>query len=118
MVLKKKVVEVVADAAGKLAESASEIVADTSKQKNATNRHVTDMQADNKLSKLIRPLVTIWAIVAFTAIAVLGYFGYVADPEIKSTLNLVLGLSVGFYFPGRTLEKWIRGNTTSIKQRG
>lgn len=116
MGLKSGIIKALGGAAKAGAEAGADIVGSTSKQKNTTQRHLQDMQADNKLSKLIRPLVTLWAIAFFTAIAVMGYFGLQTDPEIKSGINLVLGLAVGFYFPGRTLEKWIRKNTTSLKK--
>lgn len=109
----KTTIKTIAETLGITSEAAKVIVEQTSRRGNSTERHKTDMGADNKLSKLIRPLVTIWGIVVFTIVAVMDYLGHPVDPEIISTIHLVLGLSVGFYFPGRTLEKWIKRKSAS-----
>ena len=105
---KSNPVTAVADATGKVAEAAEGIVAAGSRQEQGTRRHSTDMLSDNKLSKSIRPVVLIWAMILFTGMAVMNYFGKSVDSSFQSTINLILGLAVGFYFPGRTLEKFLK----------
>jgi len=108
MTLFGKSTEAVANAAGKIAGSASDIVEAGSRQGNATKRHSADMLSDNQLSKSIRPIVLIWAMVMFTVMVVLNYCGKVVATELQTTITMVLGLGVAFYFPGRTLEKYIK----------
>ena len=105
---KNNPITAIADATGKVATAAEGIVASGSRQEQTTKRHSTDMLSDSRLSKSIRPMVLIWAMAFFTVTAALAYFGKSIGAEFQSTINLILGLAVGFYFPGRTLEKFMR----------
>ena len=109
-------VEAVADAAGQIAESAAEIVDSTSVKGNATQRQQNDMLSDNRLSKSIRPVIMIWAMLLFTGMVLLDVMGHPVSGEYKSAINLIMGLAVGFYFPGRTIEKWIRNSSKPSKE--
>ena len=109
-------VEAVADAAGQIAESAADIVDSTSVKGNATQRQQNDMLSDNRLSKSIRPVIMIWAMLLFTAMVLLDLWGHPVAGEYKSAINLIMGLAVGFYFPGRTIEKWIRNSSKPSKE--
>ena len=104
----KTTVIAVADATGKVADAAEGIVAISSRKEQATKRHAADMGSDSRLSKAIRPIVLIWAMLFFTVTAILSVYGHKIDPSFQSTINLILGLAVGFYFPGRTLEKLLK----------
>lgn len=112
MGLFKKSTQAVAEAVGKVAESAEGALESTleasSRQANATKRQSIDMLSDNKLSKSIRPIILIWAMLLFSSMTVLDYCGIKVDDAFKTTITMVLGLGVTFYFPGRTLEKYLK----------
>ncbi len=95
-------VEAVANAVGKVADTAQNFNSDT----HTTSRHEQDMCSDNKLSKNIRPLLMIWAMVLFTAMIVLACFGIELPTEYRETMFWVMTVAVGFYFGGRSFEKW------------
>jgi len=107
----KIVADTIAKVAGELADSAADIAKTASKPEHATARHSSDMLSDNRLSKVVRPMIVIWCIAIFTAMLILNILGISIDTEFKSTVNLVMGLSVGFYFPARTVEKWLKKNS-------
>ena len=109
-------ISAVADAAGQIAESAADIIDTTSIKGNATQRQENDMLSDNKLSKSIRPVIMIWAMLLFTGMVLLDVMGHPVSGEYKSAINLIMGLAVGFYFPGRTIEKWIRNSSKPSKE--
>ena len=79
-------------------------------QEAATNRHASDMQSDNKLSKSVRPMSLIYLIVIFTIISMLD--GNVSSFIIKEayikTYEGLLDLAFAFYFGGRTVEKGMK----------
>lgn len=106
--LKSNPVTAVADATGKVADAAQGIVIAGSKGAQATKRHSSDMLSDSRLSKAIRPIVLIWAMSLFTVAGILSLFSIMMSPSFQQTINLILGLAVGFYFPGRTFEKLMK----------
>ena len=106
----------IAQAASDVANSGSEIVSTLSTKGNTTDRHHTDMLSDNALSKSIRPMIMIWAMILFSIMLLMDLFGVAISSELKSAISLILGLSVGFYFPGRTLEKYIKNAVKPSKE--
>lgn len=104
----KSTITAIAEGAGKVAAAAEGIVVAGARQEQTTKRHSSDMLSDSRLSKAIRPVVLIWAMSLFTAMIILSLFGKTIGSDFQSTINLILGLAVGFYFPGRTLEKFMR----------
>lgn len=90
---------------GKVLDTGANITKTLSNKEQASRRLQTDMLSDNKLSKSIRPLIAIWAILFYSALVILGLFGIKASPESMNTLHTILVISIGFYYPARTLEK-------------
>ena len=77
------------------------------KQKNVTERWVSDMSSDNKLSKSVRPLVLITLIVSTILLIFIdsGFITFVVDDEWKDLLKVLLITAVTAYFGGRSYEK-------------
>ena len=86
----------------------SEIVKTLSSKEQGTRRLEVDMMSDTPLSKNVRPIIVLWVLFLFTAMLVGSFFGLDFPAEIKETLFWVLIIAVGFYFPGRTAEKWAK----------
>ena len=80
------------------------------KQKNVTERWVSDMSSDNKLSKSVRPLVLITLIVSTILLIFIdsGFITFVVDDEWKDLLKVLLITAVTAYFGGRSYEKGIK----------
>lgn len=85
-----------------------EVVKTLSSKEQGTRRLQIDMMSDTPLSKNVRPIIVIWVLFLFTAMIVGSFFGLDFPAEIKETLFWVLIIAVGFYFPGRTAEKWAK----------
>ena len=80
-----------------------------SNKEQGTRRLQIDSLSDTKLSKNIRPIIVIWGFALLTImIALKMIFGVDFDQEYKETVFWVVIISVGFYFPGRTAEKWVK----------
>lgn len=60
---------------------------------------------DGIITRIIRPIIAIWAMLLFTLLIFANLKGISIDIEIKSTVKWLLSTSVGFYFVGRTIEK-------------
>ena len=86
----------------------TEIVKTLSSKEQGTRRLEVDMLSDTPLSKNVRPIIVIWVLFLFTAMLIGSFFGLDFPAEIKETLFWVLIIAVGFYFPGRTAEKWAK----------
>ena len=85
-----------------------EIVKAVSNKEQGTRRLQIDMMQDTPLSKNVRPIIIIWVLFLFTCMLVGSFFGIEFPAEIKETLFWVLIIAVGFYFPGRTVDKWAK----------
>lgn len=79
-----------------------------SNKEQGTRRLQIDMMSDTPLSKNVRPIIVIWILTLFTAMLIGSFFGITFPEEIKETIFWVLIIAVGFYFPGRTAEKWAK----------
>ena len=85
------------------------IVKTVSSKEQGSRRHETDMLSDNKLSKNIRPIIILWTFGLLTLMIIGIVFFEVKFPqEIKNTIFIAIIVELGFYFPGRTIEKWIK----------
>ena len=84
--------------------------AQVEKDKNVTERWVSDMSSDNKLSKSVRPLVLIFLIVSTILLIFIdsGFITFVVDDEWKDLLKVLLITAVTAYFGGRSYEKGIK----------
>lgn len=92
----------------KIAETGKEVVKTLSSKEQGTRRLQIDMMSDTPLSKNVRPIIVLWVLFLFTALLVGSFFGVDFPVEIKETMFWVLIIAVGFYFPGRTADKWIK----------
>ncbi len=85
-----------------------EVVKTLSSKEQGTKRLQIDMMSDTPLSKNVRPIIVIWVLFLFTAMLIGSFFGLDFPAEIKETLFWVLIIAVGFYFPGRTVDKYLK----------
>ena len=86
----------------------TEIAKTFSNKEQGTRRLQIDMLSDTPLSKNVRPIIVLWVLFLFTAMLVGSFFGLDFPAEIKETLFWVLIIAVGFYFPGRSAEKFFK----------
>lgn len=91
-----------------IADNAADVAKTFSNKEQGTRRHQIDMMSDTPLSKNIRPIIAIWALVLLTLMLVAGFFEIKLDDETKETIFWVSIIVMGFYFPGRTAEKWMK----------
>jgi len=91
-----------------IVKDGKEIVKTLSSKEQATRRLEVDMLSDTPLSKNVRPIIVLWVLFLFTAMLVGSFFGLDFPAEIKETLFWVLIIAVGFYFPGRSIDKWTK----------
>jgi len=96
------------DTVENIADNAADVAKTFSNKEQGTRRHQIDMMSDTPLSKNIRPIIAIWALVLLTLMLIAGFFEIKLDAEIKETIFWVSIIVVGFYFPGRTAEKWMK----------
>jgi|TARA_R110000744_G_scaffold12150_1_gene36378 hypothetical protein len=84
--------------------------AQAEKEKNVTDRWVSDMSSDNQLSKSVRPLTLIFLIVSTILLIFIdsGFITFVVDDEWKDLLKVLLVTVVASYFGGRSYEKGIK----------
>lgn len=86
-----------------------DIVKIASNKEQGSRRHETDMLSDNQLSKNIRPIIIIWTYALFTImIGCIIIFKTEFPQVIMNTIFVMLGLCLGFYFPGRSIEKYLK----------
>ena len=88
--------------------------AQAEKEKNVTERWVSDMTSDNHLSKSVRPLTLIFLIASTILLIFIdsGFITFVVDDEWKDLLKVLLVTVVAAYFGGRSHEK-----ATKIKNK-
>tara|TARA_R100000541_G_scaffold28311_2_gene37611 strand:+ start:6178 stop:6582 length:405 start_codon:yes stop_codon:yes gene_type:complete len=81
--------------------------AQAEKDKNVSERWVSDMSSDSKLSKSVRPLTLIFLIVSTILLIFIdsGFITFVVDDEWKDLLKVLLVTVVAAYFGGRSYEK-------------
>jgi len=84
--------------------------AQAEKEKNVTDRWVSDMTSDNQLSKSVRPLTLIFLILSTILLIFIdsGFITFVVDNEWKDLLKVLLVTVVASYFGGRSYEKGIK----------
>ena len=84
--------------------------AQAEKEKNVTERWVSDMTSDNQLSKSVRPLTLIFLIASTILLIFIdsGFITFVVDDEWKDLLKVLLVTVVASYFGGRSYEKGIK----------
>jgi len=92
-----------------IVKDGKEVVKTISAKEHGSRRHETDMLSDNKLSKNIRPVIVLWTFGLLTLMIIAIVFFKIEFPqEIKNTIFIAIIIELGFYFPGRTIEKWIK----------
>lgn len=73
-----------------------------------TERLKLDMTSPFRLPQLIRPILAIWAMAAYTIIMVIGmYKGFVESYEVVGSITAILMTIIGFYFNSRKMEKTV-----------
>ena len=77
-------------------------------KEQGTRRHQTDMLSDSTLSKSVRPIVVIWCLAIMTVIIVFDLKGVKLSDELTATIKVTFWASIGFYFPSRFLEKYLK----------
>ena len=81
--------------------------AQAEKQRNVTERWVSDMSSDSKLSKSVRPLTLMLLIISTILLIFIdsGFITFVVDDGWKDLLKVLLITAVTAYFGGRSYEK-------------
>jgi len=76
-------------------------------ERNVTDRWMSDMNSDSKLSKNVRPLMLIFLIVSTVLMMFIdaGSLQFNVPQQYTDLLQIVLITTIGAYFGGRTLEK-------------
>lgn len=80
-----------------------------------TERLRIDMTSDNKLSKLIRPLITIYSGILFGALSILDIWFEIDENTIYAT-GLTFGTCIGFYFNSKRQERVIEKKSNAAIQ--
>lgn len=96
------------DTVEKIAGNAADVAKTFSNKEQGTRRHQIDMMSDTPLSKNIRPIIAIWAMMLLTLMLTASFFEVEFPKEIKETIFWLSIIVMGFYFPGRTAEKWMK----------
>jgi hypothetical protein len=92
----------------KIANNAKDVAKTFSNKEQGTRRLQIDMMSDTPLSKNIRPIIAIWSLTLLTVMLIASFFNVEFPKEIKETIFWVAIIVMGFYFPGRTAEKWMK----------
>ena len=79
-----------------------------SNKEQGTRRLEIDMLSDTPLSKNIRPIIAIWALSLLTILIVLNCLHFTFPKDVTETIFWLIIIVMGFYFPGRTAEKWMK----------
>jgi len=76
-------------------------------ERNVTDRWVSDMSSDSKLSKNVRPMMLIFLIVCTMLLVFIdsGSIDFNVKEQYVDLLQIVLITTIGAYFGGRTIEK-------------
>lgn len=98
----------------KTIETAGDVIKSSSFKEQGSDRHQNDMLSDSWLSKNIRPIIVLWTMTLFTTIIVGSWFGLKTDPNQSQTIGTLLFGAVGFYFPARSLEKYIKNRAKKL----
>jgi Na+/H+-translocating membrane pyrophosphatase len=96
----------VADAVDDLYEDEQE------RQQVLSDRHTVDMQSDSWLSKNIRPITLLFAMVC-QLIVVIGSLFVVIDAWLVGQVGTLMATVIGFYFSSRKAEKLAAKNATA-----
>ena len=100
------------DLADKVLDTGSDLAKTFSNKEQGSRRHSLDMLSDSPLSKNIRPIIAIWSLTLLTVMLVCsGVFDLTFPTEVKQTIFWLVIIVMGFYFPGRTAEKWMKSRT-------
>lgn len=73
-------------------------------QAERTERLRIDMQSDNPIAKIIRPVVTLMTGLVWSFAMVFSFFR-TAPPEVVYSVSAVFTMCIGFYFHSRRQEK-------------
>lgn len=108
----------------KIFESAENIVGNVTgtvdkfnHKEQVSSRHETDMLADNKLSKNARPIALFFVLVMCLLCIVLSSFGISIPETLLETIFWATSIVLGFYFGGRSLEKYKKTNIKLERKR-
>ena len=76
-------------------------------ERNVTDRWMSDMSSDSKLSKNIRPLTLIFLVVCTMLLVFIdsGSIEFNVSENYIDLLQIILITTIGAYFGGRTIEK-------------
>jgi len=74
-------------------------------QQNVTARAQADMSSDSKLAKNIRPAILIVTTVLLVSVSFGSMFGIEISEKLYDLIYMVNGMTYGFYFGSRGLEK-------------
>ncbi|HBL77707.1 MAG: hypothetical protein A2W90_02630 [Bacteroidetes bacterium GWF2_42_66] len=98
--------------ATEIVETVADVAKTFSAKEQGTRRQQIDMLADTTLSKNIRPIIAIWVMVLLTTYIIFEAAGKSFSDKIGETVFWLVIIVFGFYFPGRTAEKWISQRQT------
>ena len=73
-------------------------------QQERTERLRIDMQSDNPIAKIIRPVITLMTGLVWSFAMVFSFFR-TAPPEVIYSISAVFTMCIGFYFHSRRQEK-------------
>ena len=93
---------------GKVLDTGADMAKTFSNKHQGTERLKIDMMSDTPLSKNVRPIIALWCMVLLTALLLIKSCGIELDPEVKETIFWVSIIVMGFYFPGRSVDKWTK----------
>ena len=99
-----KGIESLANVADGFHESSEEI------NEQLTERHETDMNSDNWLSKSIRPMMVIGLFTLMVFIVVADAFGKEIDLDTKITVGTLFTTALSFYFRSKQFERVAQKN--------
>ena len=89
-------------------ETGADVAKTFSNKEQGTRRMELDMLTDTPLSKNIRPIIALWSMLLLTVYLICVGAGVKFDDQIGETVFWLIIIVMGFYFPGRTAEKWMK----------
>jgi uncharacterized membrane protein len=95
----------------KVVEKGTVVAKTFSSKEQGTRRQQNDMLSDSWLSKNIRPIISLWVLLLFSIFLIVKACGISLDREIGGDIAMMAFIVFSFYFPGRSLEKWIKSKT-------
>lgn len=104
----KKILGMDSEDVTKVVETGADVAKAFSNKEQGTRRQALDMLTDTPLSKNIRPLIALWSMLLFTAYLICKAAGVEFDEQVGEAVFWLIIIVMGFYFPGRTAEKWIK----------